>query len=111
MDWKERKTSRATMLARVVGLVTLAVGLPLLYWTVELSMLALFRAWEPAGPPRIGYSLNTSRYQFHLFLQEVMPFLFLFGLLGADGVGRVVDHVGARGGHLDQPHGDRPDGP
>jgi ABC-type transport system involved in multi-copper enzyme maturation permease subunit len=87
MEWKERYTSRSTRFTRIVGaLLVLAVGLPLVYWTIELAAPAIAEMGAQAGTwSRFDYSMTKSRLLFHTFISTTVPLLFLLGIIGVAG--------------------------
>ncbi len=86
MLWKELQTSRSGGLARGVGwLLTLVLGGLLLYNGVWLFLSAFVEMREygywPAWGSRLAPMQPDSRWFFLSFLQFVIPFIYLLGIL------------------------------
>jgi len=92
MLWKELFTSRARGFARFVGfLVALVGGGTLLYYTIWFGALAFLEQWDLGGRGGMGNQpggflmFSTHRWQFRAYLQVVLPFVYIAGILSVAG--------------------------
>jgi ABC-type transport system involved in multi-copper enzyme maturation permease subunit len=87
MLWKELFTSRARGLTRLVAvLLSLVVGVFLLYWTIWFGMMAFLEMRDNGyAPTPFFWYAQIERARFFWFIQVVVPLLYVAGILSVAG--------------------------
>jgi ABC-type transport system involved in multi-copper enzyme maturation permease subunit len=87
MLWKELFTSRARGLTRLVAvLLSLVVGVSLIYWTIWFGAMAFLEMRDNGyAPSQTVWFAQVERARFFWFIRFVVPLLYVAGILSVAG--------------------------